>query len=607
MKFKSFTISNFKGIENLTIKLDSIPNSNVYTLIGLNESGKTTILEAINYFGLKYKSSDSLTGNENKNDDDIHNLIPISKIDNFNGSIELRALVSLEEGEFGQIKEKIKKKLDIVITKEVQEFELVQKYPFVNSRYIGKWNNNWQINLVGKKGKTRKEKEVSGEDWQECYRIFLPYFPEILYFPNFLFEFPDKIFLEGANKENKQYEFYKYRLIQDILDSLDNKLDINEHLVERIKKGDTQARRHIESVLLKMSTKVNNVVFGAWNRIFNKQISKKEIQIVYGVDILDDNSSKAYLQFLLRDGEGIYRISERSLGFRWFFVFLLLTQFRSNRTRHARTVLFLFDEPASNLHSTAQAQLLQSFEKLSNVIYTTHSHHLVNPLWLENTYVVKNEGLNYDEDDDQFNSRKTNVTIKTYRQFAVKHPNQTNYFQPILDVLEYYPSVLENVPNVLITEGKNDYYTLLYMKLVMNRKGDLRIMPGTSAAKLDSPIQLYLAWGRNFIVLLDADKEGVFQKKRYKDLFGPIVDDSIYTLEDVSSEWKGFACENIFSEKDKLALIKSKYADVKEYDKSLFNRIIQENLINKISFSFDADTLEGFSKLYDFCEDKVGV
>ena len=51
-------------------------------------------------------------------------------------------------------------------------------------------------------------------------------------------------------------------------------------------------------------------------------------------------------------------------------------------------MLFLFDEPASNLHPTAQAALLASLEKLSEnavVIYTTHSHHLINPLWLETT------------------------------------------------------------------------------------------------------------------------------------------------------------------------------------------------------------------------------
>ena len=597
MRFKSFEIKNFKGIESLKLNLSSEPNSNVYTLVGLNESGKTTILEAISFFGLKYKSADTLV--IEKSQDDIHNLIPIGKIDNFNGSIELSGTIALEAGEYEQIKEKIKKKLNINLTGEIKEFKLMQGYPFVNSRYVGKWNNNWSINLVGKKGKDRKEKSITGQDWQECYKIIEPLLPEILYFPNFLFEFPDKIYLEG--KDDKQHEFYK-SLIQDILDSLDNKLEIAEHLVERIKKDDVQARRHIESVLLKMSNKVNSVIFGAWNRIFNKQISKKEIQIAYGSEKQPDDTEKAYLQFFLRDGEGIYRISERSLGFRWFFVFLLLTQFRNNRTRQSRNVLFLFDEPASNLHSTAQAQLLQSFEKLSNVIYTTHSHHLVNPMWLENTYVVKNEGLNYASDEEEYNSRKTKVSIMPYRAFVNKFPTEISYFQPILDVLDYKPGALENIPDVVITEGKNDYYSLMYFLFLLGKEDELNVLPGTSASNLEVPIQTYLAWGKNFIALLDSDKEGLVQQKRYKKDFGIVVEKKIFTLADIDSDWVNFSMESLFSEKDRLAIIRANFSGQKDYEKSLFNKSIQECLVRKTRIEVSRATKDNFEKLIAFCK-----
>lgn len=50
MRYTSFEIENFKGIRSLRLDLDSTPKSQVYTLVGLNESGKTTILEAIDYF-----------------------------------------------------------------------------------------------------------------------------------------------------------------------------------------------------------------------------------------------------------------------------------------------------------------------------------------------------------------------------------------------------------------------------------------------------------------------------------------------------------------------------------------------------------------------------
>lgn len=56
MKYMYFEIENFKGIGKIRIELDKSPEMDVYTLVGLNESGKTTILEAINFFGYKQEN-----------------------------------------------------------------------------------------------------------------------------------------------------------------------------------------------------------------------------------------------------------------------------------------------------------------------------------------------------------------------------------------------------------------------------------------------------------------------------------------------------------------------------------------------------------------------
>lgn len=50
MRYTHFEIENFKGIASLRLDLDSAPLSNIHTLVGLNESGKTTVLEAMDYF-----------------------------------------------------------------------------------------------------------------------------------------------------------------------------------------------------------------------------------------------------------------------------------------------------------------------------------------------------------------------------------------------------------------------------------------------------------------------------------------------------------------------------------------------------------------------------
>ena len=51
MRISSFEIKNFKGISQCKIELEVAELRNlIITLIGLNESGKTTILEALANF-----------------------------------------------------------------------------------------------------------------------------------------------------------------------------------------------------------------------------------------------------------------------------------------------------------------------------------------------------------------------------------------------------------------------------------------------------------------------------------------------------------------------------------------------------------------------------
>src|ERR1700761_3981714 len=96
MKFTKFVIKNFKGIEEITFNLDKSPEANIYTLVGLNESGKTTILEAINIFHAEDKGI-SVLDDTGQNIIDYNSFIPISKRDNFNDTISIIATLILED------------------------------------------------------------------------------------------------------------------------------------------------------------------------------------------------------------------------------------------------------------------------------------------------------------------------------------------------------------------------------------------------------------------------------------------------------------------------------------------------------------------------------
>ncbi len=613
MRFLTFNIENFKGIEKLTFRLEKSINANVYTLVGLNESGKTTILEAINFFNNADKVLGVLEDVPGTVIKDYNTIIPINKRDNFNGSILISATLKLEPIDFATINSFAVKN---TVFKELENKDTVsfgRKYNYENSKFKS-IINSW----TGFKGKLKKTSNIRKKleyvdidhkvyplDNSQLYFFTQEMIPSIIYFPNFLFDFPSKIYLESLVDFTAKEQFY-FDLIQDILYSLENSTNVYTHLIERIKSVDKNDKRSLSSLLLKMSSKVSEVIFTAWNKIFKREIKDTRVIIDFGVDELN----LSYLEFSIESQNGIYQINERSLGFRWFFTFLLFTQFRPFRIETSKNILFLFDEPASNLHSNAQKQLLDSFANLtvnSKIIYTTHSHHLINPNWLESTYVVINKGVSLDPLETDI-IKATNISIERYKDFVVKHPHNTAYFQPILDILDYAPSNLELVPKCTFFEGKNDYYTLKYFNnLILDLPNNINMAPSTGAGNLDTLISLYMGWGKEFLIILDSDNEGKKQKDRYIEKFGLSVEENIFTLEDIDSTWGSISLEKLFNSKDLLNFQKKIFASSEKYNKKVFNRAIQEALINKIKFDFSENTIENFQKILKFLENRFQV
>ncbi len=606
MQFTFFEIGNFRGIQKTRLNLAAIPNSHIYTLVGLNESGKSTILEAINHFTYKNENLDPLEL-PGYSISDPHTLIPISARLNFNKETFLKFGLELDKEDETAISKYMLDKHGFILDKEIGNITIYRSEGFKDSKHDPKLRKNaWNISLRGKNQKGRKSIELPSKStaWQETANFIKGRMPSVLFFPNFLFDFPDKIYLEDGPEKSQRSKFYRL-LIQDILDALNKDINLQTHIIERTKSTDSNDKRSLDGLLLEMGRNVTEVVFGAWNKIFHQEMGQKRISIKCDYD----ESQRPYLEFKVEDTDGIFLINERSLGFRWFFVFLLLTQYRGFRKDSPNSVLFLFDEPASNLHPSAQAQLIKSFEKLSEkcrIIYTTHSHHLINPEWLESVFVVKNEGLKYGKDEINYNANKTDISVTRYREFAVKHPNQTDYYRPILDVLDYAPSHFDFAPDVIMVEGKNDYYVIRYMQLLL-KNDTLKFLPGTSSSNLEVPIRLYIAWGCEFIVLLDSDREGKKQKARYEDLFEMTLINRVFTLADIDLTWQNFEMESLFLHEDKLAIQNFLYPTETNFNKKNFNRSIQELLIKKTIITLSEDTKKNFEAIFNHLEEKLAV
>lgn len=599
-QYTKFEVKNFKGIKNIEFDLVTGKGHKVFTLVGLNESGKTTILEAIDLF------------QKDVPEQERHTIIPKSRKTNFNDKISVKATIKIDAEDEKAIA-LFAKNNGFTITEPIKEFAIDKTYTYKNSRFE-KLNTLITIRIIGKKGKSTSTKslDATSEIWQQIVAfVRSDILPPIVYYPNFLFNFPQKIHLDENASDSKEQQFYR-QVIQDILDSLDEGLNIEEHLLERLPSTEAADKESLDAVINKMSVAITHRVFKAWDNIFKTSTKsrpatrQREIKISTSRDAGDP--ARYYLEIKLKHGSEQYSINELSLGFKWFFSFLLFTEFRKNRADDNGEILFLLDEPASNLHSTAQLKLLETFQELidkSKLIYTTHSHHLINPEWLEGTFIVKNDALDYESEDvGDYDVSKTDVALVPYRQFVQSFPGQKPYFKPILDSLDYQPSQLEMVPSIIIVEGKNDFYSLRYMRDVIlsgeKKWESLNFYPGNGAGKNDQVVRLYVAWGKEVNVLNDDDESGRAANAKYLDEIGPIIDGKLLTLKDIDPSWDGCATEDLFGDSDKQAIIERFSPQDKKYGKEKFNNGVNYLLTLREAVTISAETKENFKKVFEF-------
>lgn len=595
MKLINFEVQKFKGIGKLKISFNNTPTNGVYTLVGINESGKTTILETLNYY--EYNDEKDLNKISNAMLPSHEDIIPIKNRSNFNDDIIIKAIHQLEDEDKSDLIKYLNEQCNFILENDLNEITTIQKYKYKNSKF-DTMESTWTLPLQGKLKDSRSKKiiDLDKENWQKAVNHLKERMPKILYFPTTLFDFPDRIYL---NKESEEYKdaFYK-DVIQDILNSLNENLNIKEHIVDRILNGTSNDKSNVQQITLKMGKQLSNVILKEWSSVLGNKANQISTNI-------DKDDTGVYIEFLINDEDGYFKLSERSLGFRWFFVFLLLTQFRGFRRNEYKQVIFLFDEPAANLSRKAQKQLLNSLEKISNkctIIYTTHSQYLINPHWLEGAYIVTNKAL--EDDDDGFVAHNTDIEAYKYREFVSKFPQKTSYFQPILDVLEYIPNELEMCNNTVLLEGKNDYYTLNYFFKVMLNKTDIFLIPGMSCNSIDDLISLYSGWGKNFIVLLDSDKAAIDSKKRYIEKFGPLVNDKLYTLKDINIKWTK-TMESILPNSVRYEIQKQCYPDSKKYTKNMYNKTIQELLMKNEKITIEKDIINKFEEIYNYLKKRL--
>jgi predicted ATPase len=542
MRYEKFRIRNFKGIKETEIDLTSLTGANVFPFVGLNESGKTTLLEAIHSFAPDYRSGRIVNATAGTDQERAVKRVPRHLLASFTGEVTVEAVVYLEASDRESAASYLRSEYDIRIDDiSIPDRIAMSRNDIFDRGDYTKTSRRLDFKPQIKSKGQRNFRSATSQEEAWVWEALRESAPDIAYYPTFIFDFPERIYV--TRRPGVDDWFYK-SVIEDIL-AVDGQGYTLDDLVRRVRaeqfnepwadflpgwmKGDD--RRKVQQIVDRASSTVTRHVFGKWNKIFGEEVSGKELVIEFDVEEgrklstdkktwLPAEAHDIYVWFEIKDGTRRFRVNDRSLGFRWFFAFLLFTQFRVAR-KSGRSVLFLFDEPAANLHAAAQQKLIESFPEIAGgdnmLVYTTHSHYMIEPAWLEQTFIVTNRSESPKGsivDSATLDDESLDVQAHRYRKFVNEHPSETSYFQPIVDRLEVVPSKFDySLPSVVV-EGKSDYYILEYARKLLGL-GPSRLIPATGSGTFSALIALSIGWGIKFLFLLDADHAGKTERSRY--------------------------------------------------------------------------------------------
>jgi len=190
------------------------------------------------------------------------------------------------------------------------------------------------------------------------------------------------------------------------------------------------------------------------------------------------------------------RPSLRSSGFRTYFLLSMIIYART-KNKPSNSNIYLFDEPGTYLHPSAQLDLQRSFEAIADqaqIIYTTHSLFLVSKNYPERNRVISK------------NKQGTKIDQKPFSK------NWKSVRESLGILLSNNFLIAEKT---LLVEGPSDIIYLLDAIRKFKTAGtldidlnDLSIVDAGDARNYLAMSKLMLSEGRDIVALLDGDAGG---------------------------------------------------------------------------------------------------
>lgn len=500
MRYLSFDIKNYRAISALTVKLDA----KLIPLVGINECGKTTILQAI--YSFDYINDEEYEGRHLKSTQNLYETvdaeasvsarISLKAKDVIKALDEVSAEISAGELELQEDESPFEYNADEIqklLGGAEKDLEIEIKRNLNDKLYSTTWNIN---NLLNSR--------VINHQFSKNLVIRLPY---ILYNDDFADRPPSEVSIPATRPKALSGWLAIYERLLEQTDS-------NYSLFSLVSEPDIRRR---DSILSDVETQLNNTLSAGWK---NFSTEKKTIVNV-SLTISGGEERKLRIQIVEQLDNGKRRhfeILDRSKGFVWYFNFIMKTQFNPKIAGKAEDTVFLLDEPGSYLHSSAQDKLAEKLKEISQkfgiVIYCTHSHHLLNPdfIPLRNIHIVEK-------------SKSKKITLQTFDRYRSK-TEKINALQPVYEALQLpFAELFSDSSVLLLVEGINDKY---FIETFINLPKGLRILPGTSADSIVKNILYPQTYDKKIFCLWDNDDEGILNQKKARKQY--TIDDGLLLL-----------------------------------------------------------------------------
>lgn len=536
MELKKINILNYKSIKNVTLDFNKFGNSNTQILVGINESGKSSILEAINLINgnLEILGYNEFCNFDMQDEDEYVEVFYHFEIDDFENN-EWKKIVSSNE----EIKD-IYKNIDKININEIvyniyknfstgydKHIKIDFKYTdfpyykyFVtevnkiingtsiivkNIKEIKDPNNSKTLITKAnyKEFLTENQKPLTYGDLDARLDFILEnYFLNLL--PKFQIWKPKSEFLI-----NEKIDLNTFKVNPNSCIPLKNIFYIYG------KKDEESIRKSIDRALTtqaktdELKEKLSESITRYINKVWKEHKIKIKISIngnSCSVHVEDNDKKFSY-----------FSMSQRSDGFK-HFISLILSLSAQNSIDGLKNNIILIDEPEVHLHPSGIKYMRDELLKIgenNKVIISTHSSFMIDTENPERHWIVKKEKA--ETTINQLNS-EYNFTDDKVLSVAFG----LNLFKELLP------------QNIIVVEGGDDKSTISHILVKIKEKFVYSMKSAGGASKVPGFARLLNDEKVQSFIIFDDDKEGRdFKKKILDEQKNFYSSNNVKTLKDI--------------------------------------------------------------------------